>query len=302
MPMKIAENTSAVAAVPSLAPLPLAQRMQERQPEKPRERDENDRDEKWMPDTGRIPTAPMLIPIAEEPLLSPRHSAAQVLAAPARVPGQALSETATPGAALQAEADALQAEADKGARVPAVGYTTPHQNPARAGEAAPMSPTAAPIAPPEKALEPARGDAEAAPVPRQAEPAAQPGVSIQSVPSGVSSAAGAVSEALHQAHHQASVSSQHQQVKATEHAQSMQQAQMARMEAGTRIDVAFRSWGGGHVVTARVDGTRLQLQPSSSRLQQALSGAALPGDVDLEVAIGEANDQQGRRKHERSAS
>lgn len=83
-----------------------------------------------------------------------------------------------------------------------------------------------------------------------------------------------------------------QQARAIQHAQALQQGLAARAEVATRVDVSFRSWGPGHTVTARMDGARLQLQPSSQRVQHALSTARLPGEVALDLTVTDVIDDQ----------
>ncbi|WP_315387211.1 hypothetical protein [uncultured Stenotrophomonas sp.] len=76
-----------------------------------------------------------------------------------------------------------------------------------------------------------------------------------------------------------------QQVRAVRQAEALQSAMVQRAEAASQIQVSFSSWGAGHSVTARLDGGRLHMQPSSSRVGQALSSATAPAGVELQIAV-----------------
>lgn len=82
----------------------------------------------------------------------------------------------------------------------------------------------------------------------------------------------------------------------------LQTAMAERSAAGSQVNVTFHSWGAGQSVAARLDGGRLILQPSSSRVANALTAAALPVGDALQVTVEQsdaANDERRRRQHRR---
>ncbi|WP_313343195.1 hypothetical protein [Stenotrophomonas sp.] len=82
----------------------------------------------------------------------------------------------------------------------------------------------------------------------------------------------------------------------------LQTAMAERSAAGSQVNVTFHSWGAGQSVAARLDGGRLILQPSSSRVANALTAAALPVGDTLQVTVEQsdaANDERRRRQHRR---
>lgn len=82
----------------------------------------------------------------------------------------------------------------------------------------------------------------------------------------------------------------------------LQTAMAERSAAGSQVNVTFHSWGAGQSVAARLDGGRLILQPSSSRVANALTSAALPVGDALQVTVEQsdaANDERRRRQHRR---
>lgn len=90
-----------------------------------------------------------------------------------------------------------------------------------------------------------------------------------------------------------------QQVRAVRQAEALQSAMVQRAEAASQIQVSFSSWGAGHSVTARLDGGRLHMQPSSARVGQALSAAAAPAGVELQIAVDSTDTATDERRQRR---
>ncbi|WP_312327589.1 hypothetical protein [Stenotrophomonas sp.] len=90
-----------------------------------------------------------------------------------------------------------------------------------------------------------------------------------------------------------------QQVRAVRQAEALQTAMVQRAEAASQIQVSFSSWGAGHSVTARLDGGRLHMQPSSARVGQALSTAAAPAGVELQIAVDSTDTATDERRQRR---
>ncbi|HIE5094882.1 hypothetical protein WG628_21130 [Stenotrophomonas maltophilia] len=294
MSMKIADTGRNLPGIEPIQPTPLAERMRERITGP--ERDTRQRERKREPqEAGAIAaqlawTQPMPLPQAVTlPAVAPELPLPPATVAPPATGGEG-APVADAGAIPNAEARP-QPKATA-AREPALPQQTATRDrneplPPAATTAAVTAPVAASTARSGSEAGTGQGrqqaSADAVPAPLLAPPSALIASADQSL----------------QAQREAQgLAQQHQQARSEAHVQSMQQAQGARVEAGTRLDVAFRSWGDGHAVVARVDGSRLLLQPSSERMQQTLSGATLPGDVDLQVAVESATDRQPRKHRE----
>ncbi|MFL9584709.1 hypothetical protein [Stenotrophomonas sp. AB1(2024)] len=89
-----------------------------------------------------------------------------------------------------------------------------------------------------------------------------------------------------------------QHVRAVRQAEALQTAMVQRADTASHINVSFNSWGAGHSVSARLDGGRLYMQPSSARVGQALSSALAPPGAELQIAVessDSATDERRRR-------
>ena len=88
-------------------------------------------------------------------------------------------------------------------------------------------------------------------------------------------------------------------------AQKTQEVLAQRARGESRVDYSFNSWGAGHAVVARQQGGHWTLQPSSTRVSQALGSSAGPDGVQVRLA-GEgkgvdaalATDPDGRRRQQ----
>lgn len=90
-----------------------------------------------------------------------------------------------------------------------------------------------------------------------------------------------------------------QQVRAVRQAEALQTAMVQRADVGSQVQVTFNSWGAGHSVTARLDGGRLHMQPSSARVTQALTSAVAPDGAELQIAVDSSDSatDERRRRH-----
>lgn len=89
-----------------------------------------------------------------------------------------------------------------------------------------------------------------------------------------------------------------QHVRAARQAEALQTARVQRADTASHFNVSFNSWGSGHSVSARLEGGRLHMQPSSARVGQALSSALAPPGAELEIAVDtsdNATDERRRR-------
>lgn len=94
-------------------------------------------------------------------------------------------------------------------------------------------------------------------------------------------------------------------VQHVQQAQKTQEVLAQRARGESRVDYSFNSWGAGHAVVARQQGGHWTLQPSSTRVSQALGSSAGPDGVQVRLA-GEgkgvdaalATDPDGRRRQQ----
>lgn len=94
-------------------------------------------------------------------------------------------------------------------------------------------------------------------------------------------------------------------VQHVQQAQKTQEMLAQRARAESRVDFTFTSWGAGHAVVARQQGGHWTLQPSSTRVSQALSSSTAPDGVPVRLT-GEgqgvdavlATDPDGRRRQQ----
>ncbi len=94
-------------------------------------------------------------------------------------------------------------------------------------------------------------------------------------------------------------------VQHVQQAQKTQEMLAQRARAESRVDFTFTSWGPRHAVVARQQGGHWILQPSSTRVSQALSSSTAPDGVPVRLA-GEgqgvdavlATDPDGRRRQQ----
>lgn len=90
-----------------------------------------------------------------------------------------------------------------------------------------------------------------------------------------------------------------QHVRAVRQAEALQTAMAARADTASQIHVSFNTWGSGHSVTARLEGGRLHMQPSSARVGQALAAAPAPAGAELLIAVegsDSATEERSRRR------
>lgn len=135
---------------------------------------------------------------------------------------------------------------------------------------------------------PSRGDAAAAPV-----------AITTPVPTSPQSDTGTDTQSLADARRADANVGTRQQVRAVRQAEALQANMIQRAEAASQIQVSFSSWGTGHSVTARLDGGRLHMQPSSARVGQALSAAAAPAGVELQIAVDSTDTATDERRQRR---
>ena len=94
-------------------------------------------------------------------------------------------------------------------------------------------------------------------------------------------------------------------VQHVQQAQKTQEMLAQRARAESRVDFSFNSWGAGHAVVARQQGGHWTLQPSSTRVSQALGSSTAPDGVQMRLT-GEgqavdaalATDPDGRRRQQ----
>ncbi len=72
-------------------------------------------------------------------------------------------------------------------------------------------------------------------------------------------------------------------VQHVQQAQKTQEMLAKRAHAESRVDFSFNSWGAGHTVVARQQGGQWILQPSSTRVSQALGSSAAPDGMHMRL-------------------
>lgn len=72
-------------------------------------------------------------------------------------------------------------------------------------------------------------------------------------------------------------------VQHVQQAQKTQEMLAKRAHAESRVDFSFNSWGAGHTVVARQQGGQWILQPSSTRVSQALGSSAASDGMDMRL-------------------
>lgn len=94
-------------------------------------------------------------------------------------------------------------------------------------------------------------------------------------------------------------------VQHVQQAQKTQEMLAQRARGESRVDYSFNSWGAGHAVVARQQGGHWTLQPSSTRVSQALGSSTAPDGVQMRLtAEGQgvdaalATDPDGRRRQQ----
>lgn len=94
-------------------------------------------------------------------------------------------------------------------------------------------------------------------------------------------------------------------VQHVQQAQKTQEMLAQRARGESRVDYSFNSWGAGHAVVARQQGGHWTLQPSSTRVSQALGSSTAPEGMQMRLT-GEgqgvdaalATDPDGRRRQQ----
>ncbi|WNH52964.1 hypothetical protein [Stenotrophomonas oahuensis] len=94
-------------------------------------------------------------------------------------------------------------------------------------------------------------------------------------------------------------------VQHVQQAQKTQEMLAQRARGESRVEYSFNSWGAGHAVVARQQGGHWTLQPSSTRVSQALGSSTAPDGVQVRLA-GEGQgvdaaletDPDGRRRQQ----
>lgn len=252
-------------------------------------------------------TAPSPLPspspaVTAPPTANPATATAQASTpAIAVVQGDAASAPAT-GAASDAASTTVQAPcpATQAHRVPA----------AAAAQASAVSPASAARSQPASApmqgagAKPGQAAPAAAPSPSddkasRSDAAASPMAITAPTSSATQSEPGADRQSLAHARRADANVGTRQQVRAVRQAEALQSAMVQRAEAASQIQVSFSSWGAGHSVTARLDGGRLHMQPSSARVGQALSAAAAPAGVELQIAVDSTDTATDERRQRR---
>jgi hypothetical protein len=135
--------------------------------------------------------------------------------------------------------------------------------------------------------------------PSRSDAAAPPAAITAPTSTATQSATGADSQSLADARRADANVGTRQQVRAVRQAEALQSAMVQRAEAASHIEVSFSSWGAGHSVKARLDGGRLHMQPSSARVGQALSAAAAPAGVELQIAVDSTDTATDERRQRR---
>lgn len=135
--------------------------------------------------------------------------------------------------------------------------------------------------------------------PSRSDAAASPMAITATTSTATQSETGADSQSLADARRADANVGTRQQVRAVRQAEALQSAMVQRAEAASQIQVSFSSWGAGHSVTARLDGGRLHMQPSSARVGQALSAATAPAGVELQIAVDSTDTATDERRQRR---
>lgn len=232
---------------------------------------------------------------------------------PAVLPGKhgatPSADIRSPGSAgTQRQTPALQAvPANGGAVLPNAGVVVPSTSTPPRSPSAPASPAATTAAPAAGVATDALTDAldaAAAPV-EGSEPSAVPDASstvsvtnTAAVPQQPSSDAAPDSQSMADARRAEANLGTRQHVRAARQAEALQTARVQRADTASHFNVSFNSWGSGHSVSARLEGGRLHMQPSSARVGQALSSALAPPGAELEIAVDtsdNATDERRRR-------
>ncbi|OEZ01897.1 hypothetical protein BIY45_03870 [Stenotrophomonas sp. BIIR7] len=252
-----------------------------------------------------VPPSPSPSPspaVTAPPTANPATATAQASTpAIAVVQGDAASAPAT-GAASDAASTTVQAPrpAKQAHRVPAAAAAQ-----ASAVSPAPTARSQPPSAPMQAAgakpgqAAPAAAQSPSDDTPTRSDAAATPMAITAPTSTATQSETGADSQSLADARRADANVGTRQQVRAVRQAEALQSAMVQRAEAASQIQVSFSSWGAGHSVTARLDGGRLHMQPSSARVGQALSAAAVPAGVELQIAVDSTDTATDERRQRR---
>ncbi|WP_146033393.1 hypothetical protein [Stenotrophomonas sp. VV52] len=253
--------------------------------------------------SGSVAVPPSTSPaVTAPPSANPAIATAQPLTpAVAVVQGDAASAPAT---AVASDAASTTVQAPRPAtpthRVPAaVAAQASAVSPASAARSQPVSaPMQGAGAKPGQAA-PAAAQSPSDDKPTRSDAAAPPAAITAPTSTATQSETGADSQSLADARRADANVGTRQQVRAVRQAEALQTAMVQRAEAASQIQVSFSSWGAGHSVTARLDGGRLHMQPSSARVGQALSAAAAPAGVELQIAVDGTDTATDERRQRR---
>lgn len=288
---------------------------------------------------GRAPRAAGVVPVPTTPKLDDASGGAGKVAAAITPVASTVAGTATPHASPPSMAVAAPVSTAEAARLvmpgvaeristsPATTGAGPHGSaPAEAdAPVARSSPTPAPSAvalaplsaPGSLQSQPVAGTAEAgasrallppspSPAATERRHAADATADTTSAPPAVAAGASptqqgaaADGQSLAEARREDANLGTRQHVRAVRQAEALQTAMATRAVEGSQVRVAFNSWGAGHAVTARLEGGRVHLQPSTARVGAALASSVAPGDAGLLFAVESSDSATDERRRPR---